>query len=152
MERGNLWSKKARPVHERLLVSCKENLVLQIERGNLWNVKIIASRMFTIERGNLWNQCKELVLSNIVILHRQTRTSSTLRLMRKTSTSTSQACQMRWWNDHIALTFTTWFSRSRITLNEKHFKLIFNNIVRSIPSAKSQKMRLWLLGTLNYAR
>ena len=39
-----------------------------------------------------------------------------------------------------------------ITLNEKHFKVIFNNIVRSIPSAKSQKMRLWLLGTLNYAR
>ena len=37
-------------------------------------------------------------------------------------------------------------------LNEKHFKVIFNNIVRSIPSAKSQKMRSWLLGTLNYAR
>ena len=37
-------------------------------------------------------------------------------------------------------------------LNEKHFKVIFNNIVLSIPSAKSQKMRLWLLGTLNYAR
>ena len=36
-------------------------------------------------------------------------------------------------------------------LDEKHFKVIFNNIVRSIPSAKSQKMRLWLLGTLNYA-
>ena len=35
--------------------------------------------------------------------------------------------------------------------NEKHFKVIFN-IVRSIPSAKSQKMRLWLLGTKNYAR
>ena len=41
-------------------------------------------------------QCKNLILSNIVILHLQTRTSSTLRLMRKTSTSTSQACQMRW--------------------------------------------------------
>ena len=36
IERGNLWSKKTRPVHERLLVNgCKENLVLQIERGNL---------------------------------------------------------------------------------------------------------------------
>ena len=31
-------------------------------------------------------------------------------------------------------------------------QMISNNIVRSIPSAKSQKMRLWLLGTLNYAR
>ena len=58
---------------------------------------------------------------------------------------------MRWWNDHMALTFTTWFSRSRITLNDKHFKVIFN-IKHSIPSAKNQKMRLWLLGTLNYAR
>ena len=36
--------------------------------------------------------------------------------------------------------------------NEKHYKMIFSNIMRSIPSAKSQKMRLWLLGTLNYAR
>ena len=33
---------------------------------------------------------------NIVILHHQTRTSSTLQSMRKTSTSTSQACRMRW--------------------------------------------------------
>ena len=31
-----LWIKETRPVHERLLVNgCKENLVLQIERGNL---------------------------------------------------------------------------------------------------------------------
>ena len=37
-------------------------------------------------------KCKKLVLSNIVM----TRTSSTLRLMTKTSTSTSQVCQMRW--------------------------------------------------------
>ena len=36
IERGNLWRKKTRPVHERLWVNgCKENLVLQIERGNL---------------------------------------------------------------------------------------------------------------------
>ena len=36
IERGNLWMKKPCPVHERLLVNgCKENLVLQIERGNL---------------------------------------------------------------------------------------------------------------------
>ena len=33
---GNLWSKKTRPVHERLLVSaCKKTLILLIERGNL---------------------------------------------------------------------------------------------------------------------
>ena len=50
--------------------------------------------------GNLWKKartkCKKLVLSNIVILHRQTRTSSTLQLMTKTSTSTSPACRTRW--------------------------------------------------------
>ena len=33
IERGNLWSKKTRPVHERLLVrACKKNLILLIER------------------------------------------------------------------------------------------------------------------------
>ena len=125
---------------------------LKIERRNLWKMKKNASWEITIERGNLWKEartkCKKLVLLNIVI----TRTSSTLRLMTKTSTSTSPVCQIRWWNDHMVLTFITWFSRSRITLNEKHFKVISNNIVHSIPSAKSQKMRLWLLGTLNYAR
>ena len=60
------------------------NLIqLKIERRNLWKMKIIASWMFTIERRNLWKKartkCKKLVLSNIVILHRQTRTSSTLQ-------------------------------------------------------------------------
>ena len=124
--------------------------------GNLWSVKIIASCKFTIERGNLWNhahtQFKKLVLSNIVTLHLRTRTSSILQLTRKTSTSKSQECRIRSWNVHVALTFTTWFSRSRITLNDKHFKVIFNNIEHSIPSAKNQRMRLKLLGTLNYAR
>ena len=44
--------KKACLVHERLLVNgCKENLVLQIERGNLWKMKTIASWKITIERG-----------------------------------------------------------------------------------------------------
>ena len=51
IERGNLWPK-------RLLVCCKENLVLQIERVNLWKMKTIASWMITIERGNLWKQAR----------------------------------------------------------------------------------------------
>ena len=50
-----------------------------------------------------------------------------------------------------ALTFTTWFSKLRTTFNERHFKVIFNNIDNSILSAKSQKMRLWLLGTQRWA-
>ena len=37
-----------------------------------------------------------LVLPNIVTLHHQTRTSSTLQPMRRTSTSTSQVCRTRW--------------------------------------------------------
>ena len=37
-------------------------------------------------------------------------------------------------------------------LKENRFRMISNSIVRLIPSAKSQKMRLWLLGILNYAR
>ena len=61
---GNLWPK-------RLLVSRKENLVLQIERENLWKKKKNASWKITIERGNLWKEartkCKKLVLSNIVM-------------------------------------------------------------------------------------
>ena len=40
----------------------------------------------------------------------------------------------------------------QIILNEQHFRMISNSIVRLIPSAKSQKIRLWLLGILNYAR
>ena len=46
--------------------------------------------------ANTHTQCKNLVLTNIVILHHQTRTSSTLQSMRRTLTSTSQACRTRW--------------------------------------------------------
>ena len=96
IERGNLWPK-------RLLVSRKENWVRQIERVNLWKMKKNASWEITIERGNLWKEvrtkCKKLVISKIVM----TRTSSTLRWMTETSTSTSPVCQMRWWNARKAL-------------------------------------------------
>ena len=122
------------------------------EHRNPMERKKNASWKITIERENLWKEdctkCKKLDIPKIVM----TRISSTLRWMTTTLISTSQACRTRWWNHHMASTFTTWFRRSRINLNEKHFKVIFNNIEHSIPSAKSQKMRLKLLGTLNYAR
>ena len=73
-------------------MSCSREIVgkrLQEELGS-------SDRTGKLVESNTHTQCKKLVLSNIVILHRQTRTSSTLRLMTKTSTSTSQACQMRW--------------------------------------------------------
>ena len=67
------------------LVKCEDNRVMNVH-----------DRTGKPVESSTHTQCKNLVLPDIVILHRQTRTSSTLRLMRKTSTSTSQACQMRW--------------------------------------------------------
>ena len=102
IERGNLWSKKTRPVQERFVgkclqdeldssdrtgkpVKCEDNRVMQVHDGT---EKPVESSTHT--------QCKNLILPDIVILHRQTRTSSTLQSKRKTSTSTSQACRTRW--------------------------------------------------------
>ena len=171
IDRGNLrtqnvflWRKEKRPVHKRSMINvCTKNLALQIEQGNLWNcLKTFVLSMLTMEQGNLWSKAAQvhthsertiLLLKKIVTLHHLTRTtSSTVQPTRRTSTSTSQVCRIRWWNGHMASTFTTWFRRSRTTLNDKHFKVIFNNIEHSILSAKNQNMRLKLLGTLNYAR
>ena len=66
-------------------VKCEDNRVMQVHDRT---GEPVESRTHT--------QCKKLVLSNIVILHLRTRTSSTLQSTRKTSTSTSQACRMRW--------------------------------------------------------
>ena len=49
----------------------------------------------------------------------------------------------------MASTFKTWFRRSRTTLSEKHFKVIFNNIEHSTLAAKNHKTWLKLLETLN---
>ena len=67
------------------LVKCEDNRVMNVHNRT---GKPVESSTHT--------QCKNLVLSDIVILHHQTRTSSTLQSMRKTSTSTSRACRMRW--------------------------------------------------------
>ena len=66
-------------------VKCEDNRVMNVHDRT---VKPVESSTHT--------QCKNLILPDIVILHRQTRTSSTLRSMRKTSTSTSQVCRTRW--------------------------------------------------------
>ena len=127
IERGNLWPK-------RLFVSRKENLVLPIERGNLWKEDC--------------TKCKKMVISKIVM----TRISSTLRWMTGTLISTSPVFPMRWWNALKALPFMTWSRKSKVIHKKKQFRMISNSIGRSIPSAQSQKMQLWLLGILNYAR
>ena len=59
---------------------------------------------------------------------------------------------MRRWNALKALAFMTWFRKSKVIHKKKQFRMISNSIDHSIPSATSQKLRLWLLGTLNYAR
>ena len=59
-------------------VKCEDNRVMNVHDRT---VKPVESSTHT--------QCKNLILPDIVILHRQTRTSSTLRSMRKTWTSTS---------------------------------------------------------------
>ena len=68
-------------------VKCEDNRVMHVHDRTEKPVE---------SSTNTHTQCKNLVLPNIVILHHQTRTSSTLQSMRKTSTSTSQACRTRW--------------------------------------------------------
>ena len=52
---------------------------------------------FVKSSASTHTQWKNLFLPNIVALHHQTRTtSSTLQLTRRTSTSTSQVCRIRW--------------------------------------------------------
>ena len=87
-----LWRKEKRPVHKRLLVSvCKKNLVLQIERAK--PVKCEDNRVMQVHdrtgkpvESSAHTHCNNLVLPNIVILHHQRLTSSTLQSMGRTST------------------------------------------------------------------
>ena len=91
-----------------------------------------------------------LFLKNIVTLHHLTRTtSSTVQSTRRTSTSTFQDYHILQWNNHMASTFKIWFRRSRTTLSDMHFKVIFNNIDNSILSAKNHKTWLKQLETSN---
>ena len=66
-------------------VKCEDNRVMNVH-----------DRTGKPVESSTHTQCKILVLPDIVILPHQTRTSSTLQSMRKTSTSTSRACRMRW--------------------------------------------------------
>ena len=68
-------------------VKSEDNRVMHVHDKTLEPVKSSA---------DTHTQWKNLVLPNIVILHHRTRTSSTLQSMRKTSTSTYQACRTRW--------------------------------------------------------
>ena len=93
-----LWRKEKRPVHKRLLVSrLQEELGSSDRTGK--PVKYEDNRVMHVHertgkpvKSSAHTQWKNLVLPNIVILHHQTRTSSPLQQMRRTSTSTSQVC------------------------------------------------------------
>ena len=65
------------------LVKCDDNRVMQVHDRT---EKPVESSTHTHSARSC---------SNIVILHHRTRTSSTLQSMRRTSTSTSQACRTR---------------------------------------------------------
>ena len=114
--------------------------------------------MLTMEQGNLLSKTAQvhtqwknnLLLKKIVTLRHSTRiTSSTVQSTRRTLTSTFQDYHILQWNDHMASTFKIWFRRSRTTLSDVHFKVIFNNIDNSIFSAKNHKTWLKQLETLN---
>ena len=155
-----LLLKVKRPVPTRSMIKvCTKNLVLQIDRGNLRNcLKTSVLSMLTMDQGNLWSKSAQartqwknnLLLKKIVTLRQSTRTrSSTVQSTRRTLTSTFQEYHILQWNDHKASTFEIWFWRSRTTLSDMHFKVIFNNIDNSTLSAKNHKTWLKQLETLN---
>ena len=167
IDRGNLRTQKMclllkvkRPVPTRSMKKvCTKNLVLQIDRGNLINcLKTSVLSKLTMEQGNLLSKAalvhtqwkNNLFLKKIVTLRHSTRTtSSTVQSTRRTLTSTFQDYHILQWNDHMASTFKIWFRRSRTTLSDMHFKVIFNNIDNSILSAKNHETWSKQLETLN---
>ena len=109
IERGNPWRRKqflwrkektshsqeivGKRLQEELGSSDRTGKPVKCEDNRVMNVH---DRTGKLVESSTHTQCKNLILPDIVILHRQTRTSSTLRSMRKTSTSTSQVCRTRW--------------------------------------------------------
>ena len=84
------------PLPKRLLVSCKKNFVLPIDRGNPIERKTNTSCKITIDRGNPMERkdctkCKKIIISKIVMM----RISSTLQWMTRTLISTSPVFPMR---------------------------------------------------------
>ena len=113
---------------------------LTMDQGNLMSV--------TAQQHTQWKN--NMLLKNIVKFRHSTRTTSSIvQSTRRTLTSTFQDYHVLQWNDHMASTFKIWFRRSRTTLSDKHFKVIFNNVNNSIPPAKNHKTWLKQLETSN---
>ena len=107
IERGNPWIRNV--FVERRKTSCSQEIVgkrLHEELGSSDRtgkpekcednrVMHVHDRTEKLVESSTHTQCKNLVLPNIVILHHQTRTSSTLQSTRRTLTSTFQECRIR---------------------------------------------------------
>ena len=103
VETERVFVEKGNTSHSREIVGKRLQEELGSSDGTAKPVKCEGNRVMNVHDRTLKpvesstrTQCKNLVLPDIVILHRQTRTSSTLRLMTKTSISTSPVCRMRW--------------------------------------------------------
>ena len=151
-----------RPVPTRSMKKvCTKNLFLQIDRGNPrnWseNIRVKHAHDGTgqpVEAKQL--KCthsgkNNLYLKKIVTLRHSTRTTSSTPCNKRGEhrLQHSRITYILQWNNHMASTFEIWFRRSRTTLSDMHFKVIFNNIDNSILSAKNHKTWLKQLETLN---
>ena len=102
VEMERVFVEKGKKSHSQEIVGKRLQEELGSSDRTVKPVKCEDNRVMNVpdRTGKPWNQahtqCKNLVLPDIVILHHQTRTSSTLQSMRKTSTSTSRACRTRW--------------------------------------------------------
>ena len=152
-----LLLKVKRPVPTRSVKKvCTKNLVLQIDRGNLINcLKTPVLSMLTMEQGNL--------LSKRAQVHTQWKNTEENRDISSFNTNNEfnraineenidfnipglpHSAVKRSHGVHVQI----WFRRSRTTLSDMHFKVIFNNIDNSILSAKNHETLLKQLETLN---
>ena len=160
-ERGFCGEREKRPVHKRSMINvCKKNLVLQIEQG-----KPVKSEDKRVNACSRWNR------GNPVKSRANTHTVEEFVPAEHRDTASSNANKFNFATDEENIDFNipgsaefdgetiTWRQRSQLdsedrepTLNDKHFKVTFNNIDHSTLSAENHKMRSKLLGTLNYAR
>ena len=113
IELGNLWPK-------RLLVSRKENLVLLIERNNLWKRKkhVLKSHDRT---GELGEGKLHQVQKNGHLKNCDDADKFNLAMDDENIDFNISGVQMRWWNDCKALALKTWLRKSKVILHEKHF-------------------------------
>ena len=114
----------------RLLASCKENL---IERGNLWK------EARKVQEGGHPKNSDDVNKFNVAMDDGNIdfKNSGVSNAMVKRSHGINIQNLIQQIENHP----------QRETLQSD-----LHNIVRSIPAVESQKMRLWLLGILNYAR